>query len=117
MLLFLDLRLLTFGGNGRQHEQICISLQIHGWLMCLAWGWFIPAGIVIAGFRSVTRLGANWWYYVHIVFACLGLLLSLAGTTVATYFPANEELMVQHKIIGVVVNVVAGLQVRVWMAT
>ncbi len=79
--------------------------------MCLSWGFLIPAGIVIAGFRSVTRLGASWWYYVHIVFAVTGLLLSLAGITVSCYFPADETLMVQHKAIGIVVNVVAGLQV------
>lgn len=88
------------------------ALQIHGWCLCLAWGWFIPAGIVIASFRSLTRLGSNWWYYLHISFQIIGLLLSLAGITVGTYFPANEKLMVQHKKIGIVVNVVAGLQVR-----
>ena len=88
------------------------ALQIHGWCLCLAWGWFIPAGIVIASFRSLTRLGSNWWYYLHIAFQIIGLLLSLAGITVGTYFPANEKLMVQHKQIGIVVNVVAGLQVR-----
>jgi len=85
--------------------------QIHGWCLCLAWGWFIPAGIVIASCRSLTRLGSNWWYYLHIAFQIIGLLLSLTGVAVGTYFPANEELMVQHKKIGIVVNVVAGLQV------
>lgn len=85
--------------------------RIHGWCLCLAWGWFIPAGIVIASCRSLTRLGSNWWYYLHIAFQIIGLLLSLTGVAVGTYFPANEELMVQHKQIGIVVNVVAGLQV------
>ena len=93
------------------------ALQIHGWCLCLAWGWFIPAGIVIASFRSLTRLGSNWWYYLHISFQIIGLLLSLAGITVGTYFPANEKLMVQHKKIGIVVNVVAGLQVRLLDST
>jgi len=87
------------------------AAQIHGWCLCLAWGWFIPAGIVIASCRSLTRLGSNWWYYLHIAFQIIGLLLSLTGVAVGTYFPANEELMVQHKKIGIVVNVVAGLQV------
>lgn len=85
--------------------------QIHGWCLCLAWGWFIPAGIVIASCRTLTRLGSTWWYYVHIAFAIIGLLLSLTGVAVGCYFPANEKLMVQHKIIGIVVNAVAGLQV------
>lgn len=87
------------------------ALQIHGWLLCLAWGFLIPAGIVVAAFRTVTRQSNAWWYYVHVSFQIIGFLMSLAGIAVGTYFPANEKLMVQHKIIGIVVNVVAGLQV------
>lgn len=87
-------------------------MQIHGWLLCLAWGFLIPAGIVIASFRSVAKLGSAWWYYVHVVFQIVGFLASLAGVAVGCYFPANEELMVRHKVIGIVVNALAGLQVK-----
>ena len=80
-------------------------------MLCLAWGFFIPAGIVVAAFRTVTKLGSAWWYYVHVSFQTIGFLLSLAGIAVGCYFPADDKLMVQHKIIGIVVNVVAGLQV------
>ena len=48
---------------------------------------------------------------MHVSFQIIGFLMSLAGIAVGTYFPADEKLMVQHKIIGIVVNVVAGLQV------
>ncbi|KAL0018117.1 hypothetical protein WJX77_001441, partial [Trebouxia sp. C0004] len=27
--------------------------HVHGWLMCLAWGFLIPVGVVIACFRTV----------------------------------------------------------------
>ena len=77
----------------------------------MAWGFFIPAGIVVAAFRTVTKLGSAWWYYVHVSFQIIGFLMSLTGIAVGCYFPADEKLMVQHKIIGIVVNVVAGLQV------
>ena len=87
------------------------ALQIHGWLLCLGWGFFIPAGTVIAAFRTMTKLGASWWYYVHVVFASGGFLLTLAGIAVGCYFPADNALMVQHKIIGIVVTAVGGLQV------
>lgn len=86
-------------------------LQIHGWLLCLGWGFFIPAGIVVASFRTMTKLGSSWWYYVHVVFASAGFLATLAGIAVGCYFPADEPLMVQHKIIGIVVTAAGGLQV------
>lgn len=66
---------------------------------------------MIAAFRSITKPGASWWFYVHVVFASGGFLLTLAGVAVGCYFPADNALMVQHKIIGIVVTVVGGLQV------
>ena len=77
--------------------------------MGLSWGWCIPAGVVVASFRSFNKVGSAW-FYVHVISASLGLLLSLAGTAVACYFSAAEKLQHQHKVIGIVVQVVAGLQ-------
>ena len=88
-----------------------VRLQIHGWLLCLGWGFFIPAGIVVASFRTLTKQGSSWWYYIHVVFASAGFLATLAGIAVGCYFPADNALMVQHKIIGIVVTAAGGLQV------
>lgn len=80
--------------------------------MGLGWGFFIPAAIVVASFRTLAKLGSSWWFYVHISLAVLGYLLTLAGVAVACYFPSDETLQHQHKIIGIVVTVFAGVQVR-----
>ena len=77
--------------------------------MCLAWGFLIPLGVLIAAFRSVTG-GRAWWFYVHITLQTLGYLVSLAGVSVGAYLAIDEKLQWQHKVIGITVNVAAGLQ-------
>ncbi|KAL0035497.1 hypothetical protein WJX77_008928 [Trebouxia sp. C0004] len=59
--------------------------HVHGWLMCLSWGFLIPLGVVIACFRTVR----------------VGVYLD----------PGQGGLFWQHKIIGVTVNVLALVQV------
>lgn len=80
--------------------------------MCLAWGFLIPLGVLIAAFRSVSR-GSAWWFYLHIALQTLGYLVSLAGVTVGAYLTIDEKLQWQHRIIGITVNVAAGVQARV----
>ncbi|DBB02803.1 TPA: hypothetical protein ACH3X1_013633 [Trebouxia sp. C0004] len=85
--------------------------HVHGWLMCLAWGFLIPAGVVIACFRTVRGMG-TWWFHLHRALQILGFLVSLAGLSVGVYLDPNEGgLKWQHKIIGITVNVLALVQV------
>ena len=84
-------------------------MQVHGWLMALAWGFLIPLAIVIAAFRGVSR-GSAWWFYVHITLNTLGYLVSLAGVSVGAYLAIDQKLQWQHKVIGITVNVAAGVQ-------
>ncbi|DBB12339.1 hypothetical protein WJX82_006747 [Trebouxia sp. C0006] len=85
--------------------------HVHGWLMCLSWGFLIPLGVVIACFRTVRGMG-NWWFHLHRALQTLGFLVSLAGLAVGVYLdPGQGGLFWQHKIIGVVVNVLALVQV------
>ncbi len=91
------------------------ALQVHGWLMCLSWGFLIPLGVVIACFRTVRGMG-NWWFHLHRALQTLGFLVSLAGLAVGVYLdPGQGGLFWQHKIIGVVVNVLALVQVRLML--
>ena len=79
--------------------------------MCLAWGFLIPVGVVIACFRTVRGLG-TWWFHLHRALQTLGFLVSLAGLSVGVYLDPNEGgLKWQHKIIGITVNVLALVQV------
>ncbi|KAL0017909.1 hypothetical protein WJX77_004442 [Trebouxia sp. C0004] len=79
--------------------------------MCLAWGFLIPVGVVIACFRTVRSLG-TWWFHLHRALQILGFLVSLAGLSVGVYLDPNEGgLKWQHKIIGITVNVLALVQV------
>ncbi|KAL3130178.1 hypothetical protein ABBQ38_008483 [Trebouxia sp. C0009 RCD-2024] len=85
--------------------------HVHGWLMCLAWGFLIPVGVVIACFRTVRGMG-TWWFHLHRALQILGFLVSLAGLSVGVYLDPNEGgLKWQHKIIGITVNVMALVQV------
>jgi len=68
--------------------------------MCLSWGFLIPLGVVIACFRTVRGMG-TWWFHLHRALA-VGVYLD----------PGQGGLFWQHKIIGVVVNVLALVQVR-----
>ncbi len=80
--------------------------------MCLSWGFLIPLGVVIACFRTVRGMG-TWWFHLHRALQTLGFLVSLAGLAVGVYLdPGQGGLFWQHKIIGVVVNVLALVQVR-----
>ena len=91
----------------------CAAVQVHGWLMCLAWGALIPIGVVIVTFRTVRGAG-TWWFHLHQVFNSLGFLVSLAGVAVGVYLdPGEGGLVWQHKIIGITVNVLALVQVNV----
>ena len=40
-----------------------VLVWVHGWLMCLAWGFLIPVGVVIACFRTVRSMG-TWWFHL-----------------------------------------------------
>ncbi len=95
-----------------QSVQRLYALQVHVWLMCLSWGFLIPLGVVIACFRTVRGMG-TWWFHLHRALQTLGFLVSLAGLAVGVYLdPGQGGLFWQHKIIGVVVNVLALVQVR-----
>ena len=88
-----------------------VLVQVHGWLMCLAWGFLIPVGVVIACFRTVRGMG-TWWFHLHRALQILGFLVSLAGLSVGVYLDPDEGgLKWQHKIIGITVNVLALVQV------
>ena len=79
--------------------------------MCLAWGFLIPLGVVIACFRTVRGMG-TWWFHLHRALQLLGFLVSLAGLSVGVYLdPGEGGLFWQHKIIGIAVNVLALVQV------
>ncbi|DBB00678.1 TPA: hypothetical protein ACH3X3_002352 [Trebouxia sp. C0006] len=85
--------------------------MVHGWLMCISWGCLIPLGVVIACFRTV-RGSDSWWFHLHRILALLGFLISVAGLAVGVYLdPGVGGLFWQHKIIGIVVNVLALVQV------
>ena len=95
----------------KQCHVVSRCLQVHGWLMCLAWGALIPIGVVIATFRTVWGAGA-WWFHMHRLLNTLGLLVSLAGLSVGVYLsPGEGGLTWKHKIIGITVNVLAVGQV------
>lgn len=80
--------------------------------MCLAWGALIPIGVVIVTFRTVRGAG-TWWFHLHQVFNTLGFLVSLAGVAVGVYLdPGEGGLVWKHKIIGITVNVLALVQVK-----
>lgn len=82
--------------------------------MCLAWGFLIPLGVVIACFRTVRGMG-TWWFHLHRALQILGFLVSLAGLAVGVYLdPGQGGLFWQHKIIGITVNVLALVQVRLY---
>ena len=78
--------------------------------MCLGWGCLIPIGIVIAAFRSV-RGFSSWWFYVHATLQTLGFLVALAGITVGAYLEIDQKLQWQHRVIGITVTVLGGVQV------
>ena len=85
-------------------------MQVHGWLMCLGWGCLIPIGVVIAAFRTV-RGFRSWWFYLHATLQVTGFLVALAGITVGTYLEIDQKLQWQHRVIGITVTVLGGLQV------
>ena len=98
--------------HARRLQWYCVAFQVHGWLMCLAWGALIPIAVVIATFRTVRGTG-TWWFHLHSVFNILGFLVSLAGVAVGVYLdPGEGGLVWQHKIIGITVNVLALVQVK-----
>lgn len=98
--------------HARRLQLYRVAFQVHGWLMCLAWGALIPIAVVIATFRTVRGTG-TWWVHLHSVFNNLGFLVSLAGVAVGVYLdPGEGGLVWQHKIIGITVNVLALVQVK-----
>lgn len=103
--------LQVYPGRCLSIRHATVVLQVHGWLMCISWGCLIPLGVVIACFRTV-RGSDSWWFHLHRILALLGFLISVAGLAVGVYLdPEVGGLFWQHKIIGIVVNVLALVQV------
>lgn len=86
----------------------------HGALMVAAWCLLLPCGIAAAIFREAWR-GEGSWFRMHWVLQVLGLILAVAGLAVvvallpsgSTHFGGTNA---AHKIIGLVVMVIAVMQ-------
>ena len=73
----------THGHDGRVDEYVIIvdsNVDAHGWLMYLAWGVLIPAGIVVARFGKA-RPDA-WWFKTHRASQTVGLVVALVGMVI-----------------------------------
>jgi hypothetical protein len=82
-----------------------VARTAHGVLMSLAWGLFIPLGIISA--RYVKILKPDKWFLGHRLFVSLGLLLALVGWFVAMTgidLPGNHS---AHHSLGVFTMVLA----------
>lgn len=78
--------------------------------MCLAWGFLIPVGPLLA--FAQCAVWAPGGSTLHRALQILGFLVSLAGLSMGVYLDPNEGgLKWQHKIIGITVNVLALVQV------
>ncbi len=56
----------------------------------------------------------TWWFHLHRALQLLGFLISVAGLAVGVYLdPGVGGLFWQHKIIGITVNVLSLVQVRI----
>eukprot|EP00041_Stephanoeca_diplocostata_P030338 m.916659 g.916659 ORF g.916659 m.916659 type:complete len:150 (+) comp23737_c0_seq10:102-551(+) len=82
----------------------------HALLMTIAWGFMVPAGILIARFR----VGAQGlWFKMHRAVQCLGITLAVAGFAVIVAAVSNESLAhfaVSHAKIGLAIMVFGVLQ-------
>lgn len=57
----------------------------HGWLMAVAWGVLIPAGIVIARHGRWLLSGSARWFHLHRAIQVLGLACALSGFIIIFY--------------------------------
>jgi hypothetical protein len=79
----------------------------HGWLMGLAWGFFLPLGVVIARFMKGTR--PPLWFHLHRICQITGIVLTIAGFGLAMDFGSGlrkfriggKSFVLQLSVIGV----------------
>uniref|UniRef100_A0A7S4F6H0 Cytochrome b561 domain-containing protein n=1 Tax=Chrysotila carterae TaxID=13221 RepID=A0A7S4F6H0_CHRCT len=65
---------------GPDVEDLSDEYLAHGVLMMISWGFLLPSGILIAIYG---KKFAPFWFYLHIVFQVIGLILSIAGLSLA----------------------------------
>jgi hypothetical protein len=95
-----------------------LAVLIHAFLMMAAWLVLLPAGALVARFRKVTP-GQNWpqrldnllWWRLHRLLQYTGVAFALIGLGAAYRATARLPLDVVHVQIGLVVILLAILQI------
>ncbi|XP_076911249.1 cytochrome b561, DM13 and DOMON domain-containing protein At5g54830-like [Bidens hawaiensis] len=70
-------RVSLIRGSAEAEEDIRPVLAVHGFMMFLAWGMFLPGGILAARFTK--HLPGDIWFKVHVYLQYAGLVITFLG--------------------------------------
>jgi len=87
------------------------AYKVHGWLMFVAWGVFVPAGVLSA--RWLKGLKPGLWLKLHQAFNALAMLLMIIGLAIIinkTEDEGLEHFHQTHTVTGIVAIALAVLQ-------
>ncbi|KAF5838321.1 hypothetical protein DUNSADRAFT_3053 [Dunaliella salina] len=108
------------------HAQVVVSdvrrwVLAHSVLMALAFVFFMPTGILLVRHRSLyptTTLGSKAvWFWAHLFFQLMGTVAFVAAIAISlsrfggNYPAGSEDLGSSHKIIGIILIPLIGIQV------
>ena len=92
--------------TGRVHE-VSVLVSWHGRLMVLAWGIFIPLGILFARFFKITpkqdwpnELDNRFWWRNHLLLQNSGILLMLVAVGLIWFAPRHGDQTGNHFMFG-----------------
>lgn len=90
----------------RMHE-VGDLMSWHGRLMVLAWGVFVPVGILIARFFKITpkqdwpaQLDNRFWWFCHLLLQNTGFMLMLVALALVWYAPRYPDQAGNHYLYG-----------------
>ncbi|KAI3737975.1 hypothetical protein L2E82_27993 [Cichorium intybus] len=71
------IRVSLLRGSAEADEDLRPVLGVHGFMMFLAWGMFLPGGVLAA--RYLKDVNGDIWFKVHVYSQCSGLTITFLG--------------------------------------
>ncbi|KAL4560262.1 hypothetical protein LXL04_032412 [Taraxacum kok-saghyz] len=70
-------RVSLLRGSAEADEELKPVLAVHGFMMFLAWGMFLPGGVLAA--RYMKHVNGDFWFKIHVYSQCSGLTIAFLG--------------------------------------
>ncbi|CAH1442257.1 unnamed protein product [Lactuca virosa] len=101
-------RVSLLRGSAEADEDLKPVLAVHGFMMFLAWGMFLPGGVLAA--RYMKNFNGDFWFKIHVYSQCSGLTITFLGILFAAAEVRGLHLHSLHVKFGILTLILGFIQ-------